>query len=113
MYSRILWATDGSPHADAALREALALLEPGGEIIAFHSDQRFVGSHIGGTRSYSTSPIASPSRRAVDGLLRDGIAVPSSSSRHPRPGTRSPRSRTSWASTRSSAEHEAHGVTAS
>ena len=48
MYSSILWATDGSPHADAALQEALTLLEPGGQIIAFHCDQRLVGSHMGG-----------------------------------------------------------------
>jgi nucleotide-binding universal stress UspA family protein len=48
MYSSILWATDGSPEADGALREALELLEPGGLLVAFHSDQHFMGSRIGG-----------------------------------------------------------------
>jgi nucleotide-binding universal stress UspA family protein len=48
MYASILWATDGSPEADGALHEALALLEPGGKLVAFHCDQRFTGARIGG-----------------------------------------------------------------
>jgi nucleotide-binding universal stress UspA family protein len=48
MYASILWATDGSPEADGALREALELLEPDGTIVAFHCDQRFTGGRIGG-----------------------------------------------------------------
>ncbi len=76
MYSSILWATDGSPHPDAALREALTLLEPGGQIIAFHCDQRFVGSHIGGDSVLLDEPdrIAHLDKQ-VNALLRDGIAV--------------------------------------
>jgi nucleotide-binding universal stress UspA family protein len=48
MFSTILWATDGSPEADHALDNALELLAPGGRLIAFHADQRFVGSHVAG-----------------------------------------------------------------
>ena len=48
MYATILWATDGSPEADGALREALELLEPGGTLVAFHCNQRFIGPRIGG-----------------------------------------------------------------
>jgi len=48
MYSSILWATDGSPEADGALREALELLEPHGMLIALHCDQRFAGARIAG-----------------------------------------------------------------
>jgi nucleotide-binding universal stress UspA family protein len=48
MYATILWATDGSPEADGALREALELLEPGGILVAFHCNERFIGPRIGG-----------------------------------------------------------------
>ncbi|HEX7626228.1 MAG TPA: universal stress protein [Gaiellaceae bacterium] len=48
MYTKLLWATDGSSDAELALTEALRLLEPGGRLIAFHCDQRFVGGRVGG-----------------------------------------------------------------
>ena len=48
MYATLLWATDGSAEADAALTEARSLLQPGGRIVAFHCDQRFVGGRMGG-----------------------------------------------------------------
>ena len=47
MYSTLLWATDGSPESDHALGTALALLEPGGHLIAYHCDQRFLGHGVG------------------------------------------------------------------
>jgi nucleotide-binding universal stress UspA family protein len=56
MYSTILWATDGSSPSDAALEEALRLLEPGGHLIAFHCDQRFTSSRIGGLPVYPDEP---------------------------------------------------------
>ena len=48
MYATILWATDGSPEADGALREAVQLLEPGGTLVAFHVDELFIGPRIAG-----------------------------------------------------------------
>lgn len=44
MYETLIWATDGSDGADAALREALRLSElGGGRIVAVHCDQRLLG----------------------------------------------------------------------
>jgi nucleotide-binding universal stress UspA family protein len=48
MYSTLLWATDGSPEADLARSEALELLDPGGRLVAFHCDQRFMAGRAGG-----------------------------------------------------------------
>lgn len=48
MYRTVLWATDGSAVADGALPEALKLLEPDGQLIAFHCDERFAGGRLGG-----------------------------------------------------------------
>ncbi|HEY8645624.1 MAG TPA: universal stress protein [Gaiellaceae bacterium] len=48
MYETVLWATDGSPEADGALKEAVELLQPGGHLIAFHCDERFHGGRLGG-----------------------------------------------------------------
>lgn len=49
MFSTILWATDGSREADAALDTSLQLLGDNGRIVAYHCDQRFIGSRIGGS----------------------------------------------------------------
>lgn len=48
MYEIVLWATDASPIADGALAEAVRLLQPGGHLIAFHSDERFLGGRAAG-----------------------------------------------------------------
>ena len=48
MYETVLWATDASVEADGALAEAISLLQPGGRLIAFHCDERFVGGRVGG-----------------------------------------------------------------
>ena len=48
MYTTLLWATDGSAEADLALSEALELLAPGGRLVAFHCDQRFMGGRTAG-----------------------------------------------------------------
>jgi nucleotide-binding universal stress UspA family protein len=76
MYASILWATDGSPEADGALREALELLEPGGTLVALHCDQRFAGGRIGG----APVEIDEPERKQhiaeqVSDLRRDGVNV--------------------------------------
>ena len=74
MYSTLLWATDGSDGAEIALQEALRLLAPGGKLIAFHCDQRFVGGRAGGV------PVLADEgdrrkliRSRVDELVADGI----------------------------------------
>jgi nucleotide-binding universal stress UspA family protein len=56
MYTTVLWATDGSRESDHALEEALELLAPGGRLIAFHADQRFVGGHVAGIPVYPDEP---------------------------------------------------------
>jgi nucleotide-binding universal stress UspA family protein len=76
MYASILWATDGSPEADGALREALELLEPGGKLVALHCDQRFTGSRIAG----DSVAVDEPERQQhieeqVDELRRSGVTV--------------------------------------
>lgn len=43
MYKTVIWASDGSDGADAALREALRFAEAGGRIVALHCDQRLNG----------------------------------------------------------------------
>lgn len=48
MYRTLLWATDGSDESELALQEGLSMLEPGGKLVAFHCDQRFVGGRAGG-----------------------------------------------------------------
>lgn len=48
MYGIVLWATDASPISDGALVEAVRLLEPGGRLIAFHCDERFLGGRSAG-----------------------------------------------------------------
>ena len=52
MYATVLWATDGTARATAALPKALELLAPEGTLIAAHIDQRFVGSHLHGVPVY-------------------------------------------------------------
>ena len=66
MYTTLLWATDGSEGAELALEEALRLLEPDGRLIAFHVDQRFIGSRAGGL------PVL-PDEAARRGHLRDRV----------------------------------------
>jgi nucleotide-binding universal stress UspA family protein len=48
MYRIVVWATDGSEAAEAALPHALRLLEPGGRLYAVHCDQRFAAGRSGG-----------------------------------------------------------------
>lgn len=43
MYDTVIWASDGSDGADAALREALRFAEAGARIVAVHCDQRLYG----------------------------------------------------------------------
>jgi nucleotide-binding universal stress UspA family protein len=76
MYTTILWATDGSPEADGALDEALALLEPGGTLVALHCDQRFAGARIGGASvALDEDERQQHIAAQVAGLRQDGVNV--------------------------------------
>jgi nucleotide-binding universal stress UspA family protein len=76
MYEKVLWATDGSPVADGALRVALELLEPGGRLIAFHCDERLLGHRVTGMpRLADQDDRRDKLTRQVDELGLDGIDV--------------------------------------
>ena len=73
MYETVLWATDGSPVADGALRVALELLEPGGRLIAFHCDERLRGRRVTGLpRLPDEDDRRDKLTRQVDELKLDG-----------------------------------------
>jgi len=76
MYEIVLWATDASPVSDGALPEAVRLLQPGGRLIAFHCEERFLGGRSGGVPILADET----ARRAkllaqVEELKADGLDV--------------------------------------
>jgi nucleotide-binding universal stress UspA family protein len=74
MYATILWSTDASAVADGALAEALRLLQPGGRLIAFHCDERFLGGRAGGMPVLADeSDRRGKLRGQVEQLKTDGI----------------------------------------
>ena len=74
MYKTVLWATDGSEGADGALDEARRVLEPNGRLVAFHCDERFEGSRVGGASIYVDEfDRLTKIQEQVDALLADGI----------------------------------------
>ena len=76
MFDTLLWATDGSAEADAALAHAVALLAPGGRLIVFHCDQRFQGGRIGSEPLYADEVDRRTKIRAqADQLRTDGLDV--------------------------------------
>lgn len=76
MYTTILWATDGSPEADGALCEALALLKPGGTLVALHCDEQFAGGRSNGASVEidETDRQEHIAAQVID-LRRDGVNV--------------------------------------
>jgi len=48
VFKTLLWATDGSAEAEAAVQFALPLLDDGGHVLAFHCEQRPTGTHVAG-----------------------------------------------------------------
>lgn len=74
MYETVLWATDGSPLADGALRVALELLEPAGRLVAFHCDERLRGRRVTGLpRLPDEDDRRDKLTRQVEGLRLDGV----------------------------------------
>jgi nucleotide-binding universal stress UspA family protein len=86
MYETVLWATNASPLADGALAEALALLQPGGHLIAFYCDERFdTGRARGASLLVDTLDRQAKLRTQVEELHADGIdatLVVDTTSRH-------------------------------
>lgn len=74
MYETVLWATNASPLADGALAEALTLLQPGGHLIAFYCDERFVGGRPSGTSLLAdTLDRQAKLRKQVEDIQADGV----------------------------------------
>ena len=74
MYETVLWATDGSPLADGALGVALELLAPGGRLIAFHCDERFLGGRPTGLPVFADEDDRREKlTRQVEELKLDGV----------------------------------------
>jgi len=76
MYTTIIWATDGSVGAGAALGEALALASlTRGHIIAVHCDQRLSGRAAGWPVVADEDDQRSKIIRKVEGLADDGVDI--------------------------------------
>ena len=74
MYKTVLFATDASPASNRALPEALRLLEPGGRLIVFHCDERFMAGRVGGMPVSADEPdLLAKITEQVEGLKADGI----------------------------------------
>lgn len=74
MYHNVVWATDGSDGADAALAEALRVLDPAGRLLAVHCDQRVVGGRANGISAYVDEPeIRQRLGRKVEKLQEQGV----------------------------------------
>jgi nucleotide-binding universal stress UspA family protein len=71
MYKTVIWATDGSEGADAALTEALRLTDPTGHIVAVHCDQRITGGRAGGISFLADENDIRAKIRAEVGAIRD------------------------------------------
>ena len=74
MYETVLWATDASPVADGALKVAVELLQPGGRLIAFHCDERFLGGRTAGLPLVVDEPDRIETLRAqIEELRETGV----------------------------------------
>lgn len=76
MYKTVIWATDGSDRANAALQEALALAEmSGAHVVAVHCDQRLSGRASGWPALADEDDLRIKIRRQVTELQADGVDV--------------------------------------
>lgn len=75
MYRNVIWATDGSPEANGALREALRLVAPDGRIVAVHCDQRLAGRAGPWPALADEDERRTAIREHVASLRRDGVAI--------------------------------------
>jgi nucleotide-binding universal stress UspA family protein len=75
MYTKVIWATDGSDHAEAALREALRLTSPGGRIFAIHCDQRMIGRAASSPVLADEPELVAAISERVQLLASDGVPI--------------------------------------
>jgi nucleotide-binding universal stress UspA family protein len=76
MYETVIWATDGSEGADAALHEALRLAEAGGgRVVALHCDQRLQGRAGGAPALADEDDLRAKIGRQVDELKGRHVVV--------------------------------------
>lgn len=73
MYKTVIWATDGSDGADAALVEARRLVDPRGRIVAAHCDQRLNGRAAAYPVLADEDDRRSKIREQVAQLVREGF----------------------------------------
>ena len=74
MFKTLLWATDGSPEAEAAVQFALPFLDDGGHLVAFHCEQRLAGTHVAGATVLPDEPERRERIEAqVESLRRAGV----------------------------------------
>jgi nucleotide-binding universal stress UspA family protein len=74
MFKTVIWATDGSEAATTALQFARALVEQsGGELVALHANEVFVGRAGGYPVLADESELEEKIRRQVDELRADGV----------------------------------------
>jgi nucleotide-binding universal stress UspA family protein len=76
MYETVIWTTDGSDGADAALKEALRLASlSGGRLVAVHCDQRLNGRAGGWPALADADDLRLKIRRQVEDLKADGVDI--------------------------------------
>lgn len=75
MYKIVIWATDGSDAADAALVEVRRLVDPNGRIVAAHCDQLMTGRVMEWSALSDEDDRLIELRREVAELRSDGFDV--------------------------------------
>ena len=76
MFKTVIWATDGSEGADAALQEALELAKlSDGRIVAVHCDHRLHGRAAAYPALADEEDVRDDLRRRLDELKSDGIDI--------------------------------------
>ena len=76
MYKTVIWTTDGSDGADAALKEALRLASlSGGRLVAVHCDQRLNGRVGGWPALAAEDDLRLKIRRQVEELKADDVDI--------------------------------------
>lgn len=75
MFERIIWATDGSPGADAALTQVKRLAADGGRIVAVHCTQVLTGRAGGYPADAEDPEVIEKIRAQVAELQQEGYRV--------------------------------------